>query len=126
MDRPPNIDGGRSKAFRVSLVVCAIVAIVSLLDNTLVHYLGADMSWLLTAADGMIGGQRLYVDIWETNPPFSVLLYLPAAYAEHLLGLRAEFVGGLYSTRGPRAVLGMPATCQSDVICIWSVRSYLQ
>ena len=115
MDRPPNIDGGRSKAFRVSLVVCAIVAIVSLLDNTLVHYLGADMSWLLTAADGMIAGQRLYVDIWETNPPFSVLLYLPAAYAEHLLGLRAEFVGGLYSYAWAAGCLGY--ACYLSVRC---------
>ncbi|MEL6258016.1 MAG: hypothetical protein AAFQ67_03030 [Pseudomonadota bacterium] len=50
----------------------------------------ADVSWLIQAADRMLSGDRLYVDVWESNPPFSVWLYLPMAALEHATGLRAE------------------------------------
>lgn len=49
-----------------------------------------DISWLLVAANALLDGKTLYVDILETNPPLSVLLYLPAAFAERVSGVRAE------------------------------------
>lgn len=52
--------------------------------------LDCDVSWLLTAGDHLLDGQRLYVDILETNPPASVLLYLPALLLGRLTGMRAE------------------------------------
>jgi hypothetical protein len=36
-----------------------------------------DVSWLITVAEKVLDGGRLYVDIIETNPPASILLYLP-------------------------------------------------
>lgn len=49
-----------------------------------------DISWLITNAQALVDGQELYKDIIETNPPLSVLLYVPAVLVERLTGLRAE------------------------------------
>lgn len=38
-----------------------------------------DPSLLLNAADRVLGGERLYVDVIETNPPLIVFLSIPAA-----------------------------------------------
>ncbi|HEV2078750.1 MAG TPA: hypothetical protein VGR19_02470 [Allosphingosinicella sp.] len=52
--------------------------------------LDADVSWLLTVGERVLDGQRLYVDIFEVNPPASVLIYLPGIAAARLLGVSAE------------------------------------
>lgn len=49
-----------------------------------------DISWLIINAQALIDGKELYKDIIETNPPLSVLLYVPAVLIEYLTGLRAE------------------------------------
>lgn len=49
-----------------------------------------DISWLIVNAQALIDGKELYKDIIETNPPLSVLLYVPAVLIEYLTGLRAE------------------------------------
>lgn len=40
-----------------------------------------DVSWLITVCEKILAGQRLYVDVIETNPPFSVWLYMPPVVA---------------------------------------------
>ncbi len=52
----------------------------------------SDVSWLLTVCDRMLGGQRLYADIAETNPPMTVWLYLPLVWLAGKLGASAETV----------------------------------
>lgn len=42
--------------------------------------LNPDLAWLLTVGERMIEGQRLSVDVFELNPPASVLIYMPAAF----------------------------------------------
>jgi hypothetical protein len=56
----------------------------------------ADVSWLITVCERMLGGDRLYVDIVEVNPPASVWLYFPFVWTAGQLGLRPEavIVGG--------------------------------
>ncbi|GAB4357712.1 MAG: hypothetical protein Kow0026_18140 [Oricola sp.] len=49
-----------------------------------------DVSWLLTVGEKVLAGERLYVDVWETNPPFSVLLYLPMAWLGQVTPVPAE------------------------------------
>lgn len=49
-----------------------------------------DISWLITNAEALVDGRELYRDIIETNPPLSVLIYLPAVLIERLVGVRAE------------------------------------
>lgn len=51
-----------------------------------------DISWLIVNAEALLDGKELYKDIIETNPPLSVLLYVPAVLIERLTGLRAELV----------------------------------
>ena len=44
-----------------------------------------DVTWLIEVAERVLDGQRLYVDVIETNPPASVWLYLPAVFLARLL-----------------------------------------
>jgi len=52
----------------------------------------ADTSWLLTSAERILAGERLYRDIADTNPPFSTWLYVPPVLLAKAIGLRAETV----------------------------------
>ncbi|MER9240113.1 hypothetical protein [Mesorhizobium sp. M0633] len=51
-----------------------------------------DTSWLITVCERMLSGERLYSQIYETNPPFSVWLYLPPVAAARLLGTAPEIL----------------------------------
>jgi hypothetical protein len=51
-----------------------------------------DVSWLLTAAEKVLDGQRLYIDIIELNPPASIYLYVPAVLIARLCGLPPEAI----------------------------------
>src|SRR5258708_17077592 len=72
----------------ISIVILFAAAIV------LRHVLPAntDVSWLLTVGERVLDGQRLYVDVIETNPPMAVLIYLPGIVIARALGLPAEVV----------------------------------
>ncbi len=56
-----------------------------------------DTSWLITLCERMLAGDRLYVDLIETNPPFSVWLYMPPVYIANLLGVEPEYLACAYS-----------------------------
>ena len=51
-----------------------------------------DVSWLFLIVERIFSGERLYVDILETNPPMSVLLYMPTVKLARWLGLTPEFL----------------------------------
>ena len=51
-----------------------------------------DVSWLLTVGERILDGQRLYVDVIETNPPMAVLVYMPAIIIARAFGLPVEAV----------------------------------
>jgi hypothetical protein len=51
-----------------------------------------DVSWLLIGGERVLDGERLYADILKTNPPMSVLVYIPAILIARALGLPAEIV----------------------------------
>src|SRR3982074_742810 len=72
----------------ISIAILFAAAIV------LRHVLAAntDVSWLLTVGERILDGQRLYVDVIETNPPMAVLVYLPAIIIARAVGRRAEAV----------------------------------
>ena len=71
-------------------LLAALLLVAAILQQCLIG-LDADVSWLLTVGERVLDGQRLYVDIFEVNPPASVLLYLPGIAAGRLLGVSAEF-----------------------------------
>lgn len=62
----------------------------AVLWNQAFGWLNPDTSWLIHAAHRVLDGEGLHVDVWDTNPPFSVLLYIPMAWMENLTGIRAE------------------------------------
>lgn len=68
----------------------AVVA-TALLQQAL-SSLDCDVSWLITTAERMLAGARLYRDIEEVNPPASVLLYVPAVAIGALLDQRPEII----------------------------------
>ena len=51
-----------------------------------------DTSWLITVCERMLSGERLYADIYETNPPFTVWLYLPPVAAAKGMGIAPEIL----------------------------------
>ena len=65
----------------LSLGFLLIGAVLDLLRRT-----DVDVAWLLTLAEKMLAGQRPYVDIFEANPPMSILMYLPAIVAGRAVG----------------------------------------
>lgn len=70
------------------------IAVLFVVAVTLRHVLPAntDVSWLLTVAERVSDGQRLYLDVIETNPPMAVLIYTPAIAIARALGMPAELV----------------------------------
>src|ERR1700674_4692920 len=70
------------------------IAILFLAAVVLRHFLAAntDVSWLLTVGERVLDGQRLYVDVVETNPPMAVLVYIPGIAIARVLGLPAAVV----------------------------------
>jgi len=68
-----------------------------------------DVSWLLTAGEKMLDGQRAYVDFIEVNPPASLLVYLPAILLARHVGATPEFVVVILGFLGVGASLGLCA-----------------
>ena len=54
--------------------------------------LNCDVSWLITTAERVLDGAKLYRDIEEVNPPASVLIYMPFVALARELGLHPEAV----------------------------------
>jgi hypothetical protein len=81
---------GIAGPWRGGLALAALVAVAIALR----HWLAAntDVSWLLTCAERVIDGGRLYADIIETNPPMAVLVYIPGVLLARALGCPAETV----------------------------------
>jgi hypothetical protein len=58
--------------------------------------LNHDAAAILQFADRMLGGERLYVDLIDFNPPITFWLDLPAVFAAHVLGLETPTALVLY------------------------------
>ena len=66
------------------------LGILALAIQFLIVPIDADVSWLITVSERVLAGQRLYVDIFEVNPPASVWLYVPQVALADALGVRPE------------------------------------
>ncbi|MDR3496264.1 MAG: hypothetical protein P4L82_16825 [Ancalomicrobiaceae bacterium] len=86
----PNTGSPPALVSRSTLLLLAVLLAVGVAGQA-VSPTVADVSWLIELAEKSLAGQRLYVDIVETNPPMSVFLYMPAVLIEHLTGIRAEW-----------------------------------
>ncbi len=66
-----------------------------IVTGTMCHvgsYPNTDIAWLLTVGEHVLDGAVPYRDIIETNPPASVLLYLPAVLAGRATGIEPQTV----------------------------------
>jgi uncharacterized membrane protein len=52
----------------------------------------ADTFWLLHAGERFLAGDKLYVDVIETNPPMSILLYIPTLLVASMTGFSAQWL----------------------------------
>src|SRR6266702_2835641 len=88
MPRQVRLSAASALPLWISIIVLFAAAIV------LRHLLASDsdVSWLLTVGERILDGQRLYVDVIETNPPMAVLVYMPAIIIAREFGLPAEAV----------------------------------
>lgn len=85
----PAVSAAR-RSFSAWLALACLFAIALLLRHVLAA--NTDVSWLLTAGERVFDGGKLYIDVLETNPPMSVLAYLPAIAMSRMMGLAAETV----------------------------------
>ncbi|WP_295813607.1 hypothetical protein [uncultured Nitratireductor sp.] len=74
----------------VSAVLSIAILAVSAWNIFLNNGTHQDVSWLLTVGEKLLSGQKLYADVIETNPPFSVYLYLPMVWLGTVTPLSAE------------------------------------
>lgn len=54
--------------------------------------LNADLGWLLTANEKILDGRSLGVDLFESNPPLSVYMYMPAVMLSRITGVAPEYI----------------------------------
>ena len=57
---------------------------------SLLRPINCDVAWGLTMSEKLLDGQRLYIDILETNPPMTVWLHMPAVGLSRVTGLSAD------------------------------------
>lgn len=74
---------------RIAAIAAAAAVVLLGLVPQLAGRTSPDVSWLLYAAGRVLEGERLYVDVVETNPPLIVWLNLVPASIARALGLPA-------------------------------------
>ncbi len=79
----------------VFLAVAVIVAAVALNLNTDLY---CDPSWLISATGRWLSGQKLYVEVIETNPPLIIYLTVPPVLIARFLEVAPEAVFVIYVT----------------------------
>ncbi|MBB3458520.1 hypothetical protein FHT86_006846 [Rhizobium sp. BK313] len=97
-----------SSVLRVALIQSAVVFVVAALWQqrwgTIV-----DTSWLISEAERVLDGERLYVDVIDNNPPFSIWLFLPAIVLSRWAGIAPEIGVYLYTCLAVIVGLGLSA-----------------
>lgn len=56
-----------------------------------------DASWIITMCERVLAGDRLYVDLIETNPPFTVWMFMPPVLLARWIGIAPEITMHLYT-----------------------------
>ena len=82
---PSGVDAAAGRNW---LALAAIAAVAIALRQMVAA--NTDVSWLLTVGEKVLGGETLYRDVIETNPPIAMFAYLPGVVLGRALHLRAE------------------------------------
>ena len=80
----------RGRTNRVAILASLVATAMAISIQSLWIPIDADVSWLITVCERVLTGDRLYVDIFEINPPASVWMYLPLVWLAKLVGARPE------------------------------------
>jgi len=80
--------GARLQSFQQVWLVALVVLFSFFMPWTAGE--NTDVSWLIIVCEKVLAGQKLYVDILETNPPFSVALYFGPVWLSDRLGASPE------------------------------------
>ncbi|MBZ9991770.1 hypothetical protein LB572_32245 [Mesorhizobium sp. BH1-1-5] len=95
LDRSPADTSGAGVATR-TLVLCLLV-LAAAVPWQIRWGVIPDTSWAITMAERVLSGSRLYVDLFEVNPPFTPWLFMPAVALAQALGLSPEVVIHVYA-----------------------------
>ncbi|WP_205480918.1 hypothetical protein [Sphingomonas arenae] len=91
MDMAATWTPARTGSLAPSLILLAAAVVAANVQSFFIPIDG-DVSWLITVSEQVLAGKRLYIDLFEVNPPASVWLYVPMVWLAQLTGLRAEGV----------------------------------
>ncbi|WP_112097223.1 hypothetical protein [Mesorhizobium hawassense] len=80
----------------LTAVLCLLVLGAAILWQTRWGVI-PDTSWIITMCERMLAGDRLYIDLVETNPPFTPWMFMPAVVLAHKLGASPEIAIHAYS-----------------------------
>ena len=71
--------------------LASLILALSIIQQVVGHQ-NFDNGWLFTVAERVLDGAEPYVDVIESNPPASFLIYMPAVALARLLGTSVEFM----------------------------------
>ncbi len=86
---PPRFGSDAASAIAMAMLLAALVLV---LVTAISSPLKDDVAWLLYVARKWLGGQRLYEDIVEVNPPLIVWIYAVPAMMSDWLGVSPKTV----------------------------------
>lgn len=85
---------GRIATAALRLGTATVVTVMSAI--VVLAPLNTDAAFCLVVARRLLGGERLYVDVIETNPPLIFWMYKVPAYLNQYLGLRDDRLVGTF------------------------------
>ncbi len=102
---------GLAARSRLAILACLAMAVILAIAIGLRCILPAntDIAWLLTVGERVLGGETLYRDVIETNPPIAVWTYIPGLLLGRLLHIRPEIVTDALVFLGVAISLGLSA-----------------
>ncbi|MEO7275144.1 MAG: hypothetical protein ABIX28_23150 [Vicinamibacterales bacterium] len=84
-----------SRPFERLFMLAVAGLLVAACVGTVIAPLNTDTAWFLVAARRVLGGERLYVDLMETNPPLIVWLWMGPAWLGAFTRLSDQRVAGV-------------------------------
>ena len=72
---------------RIGFIACVIAIVALGAAAEIATFARTDIAFMLYAAERVVGGARLYVDVVEINPPLIIALNLPAVLLSRALGI---------------------------------------
>ncbi|MEM9055060.1 MAG: hypothetical protein AAGB16_07020 [Pseudomonadota bacterium] len=101
LQTPPLFGAGLVGVFVISALICTAFG-----QHT------ADVTWLLQVAERVLSGEQLYTEVRESNPPFSIALYVPFAALENLTGISAH----IWTSLGLYALLALSLSLINSIL----------